>query len=292
MIGRKRGRSAATSNQNNSLRVAVIDFNGPNASILVQGRGSLCCTRGSVDIHGYRLTANSKNTSPYSIQEMIRENNISIHSLTFLPFDVPAWSTSWLTITSTSRNPGAQVIIRSAAATTPAAAAPQQPKASIVKTTAKEQATFSIHDAISRENIDSADDDDDARPTVIPDEWKQSASDILDDYHLHQHQEQPQQQQHDSSCTAASLPSSSLSESPQVQNPPLPRRFVVAITGGKGVGKSTYLRYLLHRFMSSQPRGHDDSSAVGADDDESQAEAQETLPPLNNKDRFIAILDG
>uniref|UniRef100_A0A7S3DS93 Uncharacterized protein n=1 Tax=Entomoneis paludosa TaxID=265537 RepID=A0A7S3DS93_9STRA len=61
--------------------------------------------------------------------------------------------------------------------------------------------------------------DDPWRPTVIPLAWQQAAREILADYCQTHHRP-------DHDC------------------------FVVAICGGKGVGKSTCLRYLLHQFLN------------------------------------------
>jgi polynucleotide 5'-kinase involved in rRNA processing len=337
-------------------RIAIVDLNhGSSSSILVNGRGSLCCTRGSVEIHGYRLTATTSsshgsgadrndnvaaaaaaaasrssssscccccstqtnNKRPTSLNHEVIQNHVD--NLTFLPFDVPSWSTSWLTITSvastndSSRHHccGSQVVLQSAAASTDAGGAPApQQQQQVVG-----DATFSIHDAVKRENNNNDDNDDEApRPTVIPDGWKQSASDILHDY-----RHQQQQLHSSSSASSASLPSSSSlpqqheplkrKTNKQQQPPRNPRRFVVAITGGKSVGKSTYLKYLLHRFMSSflpddVPHHHPhpvDSASPAADSDNDGGKAQEAATvaaPLaavaaaGKHPRFIAILDG
>lgn len=99
------------------------------------------------------------------------------------------------------------------------------------------------------------------RPTVIPNAWEEAVDQVLQDY-----------QKQSKSCTNKETTNELVD----------PLQFRVAVVGGKGVGKSTFLRYLINRWMSileSQALTKD-----GKNDENSNHD--------NNHPPLLAVLDA
>ncbi|KAL7576006.1 hypothetical protein ACA910_000793 [Epithemia clementina (nom. ined.)] len=203
-------------------------------ALLISGRGFLCCLQGSLKIHGYTLS-NSKNK-----QQQTRR----------IAFDCPfSWS-HWLTITRSdlmNENGDVENEVRLQIDTMTLQPRENESVASLSLSPGKQKqkespASFTLN------VLDDHNNQRNYRPTIMPAVWEQTVSEIFLSYQLHSRFIEEQFTEHPSSTI---LNVENERRSATMDRKQLFCPFVVAICGAKGVGKSTFLRFLLHRFLSS-----------------------------------------
>ena len=196
------------------------------STLLVSGRGYITCLRGTVEVHGFVLSADPNGTS----QPQRR-----------IPFDCPSSWSNWLTIGHNSFSDAElDTCLQIDSMRLELSEEKQEnssPSSRQVKQKSESSASFDIQlldIGINHKSI---------RPTIFPDAWEQVATEILFD--------QARYARTDSKDIGQSI------RSPDVINEirtgtkqRTSTSFVVAICGAKGVGKSTFLRYLLNQFLS------------------------------------------
>ena len=198
-----------------SKRTVAISSSSSSFRVLISGRGYLTCLQGSVNVHGFTLTAHN---------DMDKQRCI--------PFDCPPSWSNWLTLLPCDYDSTDEIRIQIDSMDLRPSKQDQQQQ----KTLPASFTLHSFHDGGGKKNF---------RPTILPQLWEQTAINILEGFQHHSRAE-AQSTQPTSQADGARNDLSSSRAGPLSRSLPL----VVAICGAKGVGKSTFLRYLLNRLLS------------------------------------------